>query len=129
MKNLLLITQGFPYGEAERGFLPKEYEALSRHFHLTVLSFGTTDPLLYPVAEDVDHHRYDWGGGLSPMGLLSQLGRKEVRQDIAKAFKDSLSMFPKRAAKILAYSYRAQQVTDLLRQLIIEDGIDTVIPG
>lgn len=126
MKNLLLVTQGFPYGETERGFLPTEYETLSRHFHLTVLSFGTTDPLLYPVVEGVDHRRYDWGGGLSPMGLLGQFGRKEVRQDITKAFKDSLPMFPKRAARILAYSYRAQQVTELLRQLIIEKKIDIV---
>ena len=58
MKNLLLVTQGFPYGETERGFLPTEYETLSRHFHLTVLSFGTTDPLLYHVLEVIlpDNH-------------------------------------------------------------------------
>ena len=126
MKNLLLITQGFPYGETERGFLPTEYDALSRHFHLTVLSFGTQEPLLYPVAEGVDHRRYDWGGSLKPAGLLYQLGRREVRQELKKALGDSLSLFPRRAGRILAYSYRAQQVTELLRRLIIDKQIDIV---
>lgn len=126
MKNLLLVTQGFPYGETERGFLPTEYDALSRHFHLTVLSFGTQDPLLYPVAEGVDHRRYDWGGSLKPAGLLYQLGRREVRQELKKALGDSLSLFPRRAGRILAYSYRAQQVTELLRRLIIDKQIDIV---
>lgn len=126
MKNVLLITQGFPYGESERGFLPTEYEALSRHFHLTVLAFGKDAPLLYPLMDGVEHLRYDWGGSLTPAGLLRQLGRKEVRQDIIKAAGEGMAMFPKRAAKILAYSYRAEQVTAMLRSLIEDKQIDVV---
>lgn len=126
MKNMLLITQGFPYGESERGFLPIEYEALSNHFHLTVLAFGKTEPLHYPVREGVEHLRYDWGAPLSPVGLLRQLGRKEVRKDILKAAEDGMAMLPRRAAKILAYSYRAEQVTAMLRSLIMEKQIDVI---
>ena len=33
MKNILLITQGFPFGQKERGFLPAEYDALHEHHH------------------------------------------------------------------------------------------------
>lgn len=126
MKNILLITQGFPYGESERGFLPTEYEVLSRHFHLTVLAFGKTAPLLYPVLDEAEHLRYDWGGSLTPVGLLRQLARKEVRQDLIKAAGAGVGLFPKRAVKILAYSYRAEQVTAMLRSLIAEKQIDII---
>lgn len=126
MKNILLVTQGFPYGNKECGFLPSEYEKLSQQSHLTVLSFGESAPLRYPLAEGVDHRRYDWHEPLNRMGLLRQLARREVRQDLFKAFQNGIAMFPKRAGRILAYSLRAEQMTPMLRSLIEEKQIDIV---
>lgn len=126
MKNILLVTQGFPFGKKESGFLPTEYERLSRQSHLTVLAFEKNAPLQHPLAEGVDHRRYGWESPLTRMGLLKQLRHREVRQDLLKALKAGMAQFRRCAGRILAYSLRAEQLTPMLRSLIDEKQIDVV---
>lgn len=48
-KRLLLITNGYPYGESERGFLTEEVKALSSQFDLFVMALESPDELRYPT--------------------------------------------------------------------------------
>lgn len=126
MKNILLVTQGFPFGQKERGFLPAEYDALHEHHHLTVLAFDNGDSLVHPVHEDVEHFRYSWPEHFSLLQLLAQFRYREVRQDAALAFRNEKKRFPKRAAAISAFSLRAEQMLPRLREIVIEKNIEIV---
>lgn len=48
-KTILLITNGFPFGESERSFLGEEVQQLTQQFHLDVLAPENPGPLLYPT--------------------------------------------------------------------------------
>ena len=48
-KRLLLITNGYPYGESERGFLTEEVEVLSEQFDLFIMALESQDELRYPT--------------------------------------------------------------------------------
>lgn len=126
MKNVLLITQGFPYGQSERGFLPAEYDALHQQHHLTVLAFDKGEEAVHPLHEDVEHIRYSWPEGFGLMQLLSQFRYQEVRKDAALAIRSGVKAFPKRAAAIAAFSLRAEQMLPQLRQIVTEKNIEVI---
>ena len=48
-KRLLLITNGYPYGESERGFLTEEVKVLSEQFELFIMALESKDELRYPT--------------------------------------------------------------------------------
>ena len=48
-KRILLITNGFPFGESERSFLGVEVEQLTQQFYLDVLAPDNHESLLYPT--------------------------------------------------------------------------------
>ena len=124
MKNLLLLTQGFPFGESERGFLPTEFEALQQHFQVSVLAFGTDEPARYPLADQVSYDRYDWSAPINPLRLAAQLRHAEVRADLRQALRSRKPHFHKLAGRILTYSLRAEQILPQLRQLVKQRRID-----
>lgn len=124
MKSLLLVTQGFPYGESEQGFLPAEYEALRRHFHLRVLAFDNGGTPNHPLSPDVRYDRYTWPARRSFLGLLRQLRYAEVRADIRAALSAQGPKRLKRAVRILTYSLRAEQTMPRLRRLVAEQKTD-----
>lgn len=126
MKNVLLVTQGFPYGTSEQGFLPTEYQRLAECFQLSLLSFDTTSKLTRPLSPRVVHERYCWPSRPSPLGVMKQLLRPEVRADIALLRKSRGSRFLWRALYILVFSHRAEQTMRPLRRIIRENRIDTV---
>lgn len=57
-KRLLLITNGFPYGESERGFLTEEVKALSSQFELYIMALESRDELRYPTDGIVHMQQY-----------------------------------------------------------------------
>ena len=124
--NLLLVTQGFPYGESERGFLPTELEVLRHHFQVTLLAFDNGDPLLYPLAEDVAYRRYSWPIRASVPQMIAQLRFPEVRADLRRVLRSGEANLRHKAGRLVAYSLRAQQIRPLLRSLIRERHIDLV---
>jgi glycosyltransferase involved in cell wall biosynthesis len=123
---LNLVTQGFPYGENERGFLPTELEALLRSFQVTLLAFDNGEDLRYPLAEGVTYRRYTWPAGISVPRLLAQLRFPEVRADVWHAIRTEKANLHNASARILTFSLRAQQIRALLRALIREQHIDVV---
>ena len=48
-KRVLLVTNGFPFGESERSFLGEEVKLLAEKFDLLVLAPENKDTLLYPA--------------------------------------------------------------------------------
>ena len=124
--NLLLVTQGYPYGESERGFLPTELEALRRQCQVTLLAFDNGEPLLYPPAEDVAYSRYSWPVKISLPQLFAQLRFAEVRADLWRAIRSEKANLHNVSARIVTYSLRAQQIRALLRSVIRERHIDVV---
>ena len=48
-KRILLVTNGFPFGESERGFLSEEVKCLAKRFELLVFALENGEELLYPT--------------------------------------------------------------------------------
>lgn len=126
MKNVLLVTQGFPYGQTERGFLPAEYDALHQQHHLTVLAFDNGSDTAHTLYEDVELIRYSWPAGFGLTQLIRQFRYREVRQDVKLALRSGIKALPKRAAAIAAFSLRAEQMLPQLRQIVIEKSIEFI---
>lgn len=126
MKNVLLVTQGFPYGTSEQGFLPTEYQKLQDAFHLCVCAYGDAGEPSVALSPAVVHRTYSWPGGKSLLGLLRQYKRPEVRADIALMLKSGKPKPLAAMAWILLYSYRAEQVTEYFREIISREHIDMV---
>lgn len=57
-KRLLLITNGFPFGESERGFLTEEVKVLSSQFELYIMALESRDELRYPTDGIVHIEQY-----------------------------------------------------------------------
>ena len=57
-KRLLLITNGFPFGQSERGFLSEEAKLLAEEFDLLVLAPENQEELLYPTDGILRIERY-----------------------------------------------------------------------
>ena len=67
-KSLLMITNGFPFGESERGFLSAEFPRLAREFHVHILAH-IQEPQLYPIPEGVEAERYEYSPVFRPRRL------------------------------------------------------------
>jgi len=59
-KRLLLVTNGYPFGESERGFLAEEAKQLASQFDLVILALDNQDQLIYPVdgIKRIERYRY-----------------------------------------------------------------------
>ena len=59
-KRLLLITNGYPYGESERGFLTEEVKVLSEQFELFIMALESKDELRYPTdgIQHIEQYRF-----------------------------------------------------------------------
>lgn len=126
MKKLLLITQGFPFGESERSFLTTEFEELMRAFEVSILAYGLEDKLLYPLPETVRVFRYEIEA-MQPARLAIQIFKPGVWQDIKMQVCVGIGkQTALRAGKILAYSLRAEQLKCQLQQIVEAEKIDLI---
>lgn len=126
MKRLLLVTQGFPFGESERSFLTAEFEELIRTFEVSILAYGLEDKLLYSFPEKVQVFRYGTAA-IQPLRLAMQILKPEVREDIQEASRNCrMKNKILRTGKILTYSLRAEQVEKQIKQIIKNEKIDLI---
>mgnify|MGYP003308203193 CR=1 FL=1 len=70
MKNILLVTQGFPFGQTERGFLPAEYDALHRQHHLTVLAFDNGEYTAKAITRLAENEQSSFGYNIISSELI-----------------------------------------------------------
>ena len=134
-KNLLMITNGFPFGESERGFLSAEFPRLAQEFRVHILAHSQ-EPLLYPLPEGVEAERYEYGPVFRPrqlrdfpsfFQLLTQLLTQPFRPSIFSELCRALRQSPpgqicSRLKFILGYSVSAWQLEKRLRQIVEEEG-------
>ena len=130
MPNLLLITNGFPYGESERSFLSAEFEELRKQFQVHIMTpYNAGNQVIYPVPKEVQYGQYcidsKWKRALR---LPSQLFRKEVYEDLRKASKktDSLTKRILRMVSIMAYSECADEIEHQLEEIVKTEAIGII---
>lgn len=130
-KKLLLVTNGFPFGEYERGFLPTEFQCLTQNFQVTILA-KKDGPMLYPFPKDVPVRLLPSmkpvrKGPKALLLLLSALFRPSVWREVLRAVQGC----PKKTAfqrclQILRYDLGTRRIYPLLRSIVDKDGIDLV---
>lgn len=128
MKNLLLITQWFPFGNAEVGFLQSEFQELIKHFHVTILARDNDQPLNYPLPAHVTCGKYVTRSKIRIFPyVLFQLSDKETRSEIKAVCKEqSIHKKVKRLLKVLSYGARANEVKRQIERVVIEQNIDLI---
>ena len=128
-KGLLLITNGFPFGESEQSFLRAEFRELCNHFRVRVLSLGKKEPVLYSFPLDVQAENYSFPSLRTktiPLRLL-RLMHKEVLSELFHARKGcSAKLYLHRMKHILFAYLRAQAAADDLAQIVEDDHIDVI---
>lgn len=85
-KNLLLITDGFPYGDKERSFISAEYEKLSEAFNISIVALTANTQITNSIPKCVSYQNLTWNKGQ----LLSNAFRifsKECQNEISEAKK------------------------------------------
>ena len=115
-KNLLLITDGFPYGDSERYFITKEFEILSVHFNVYTLALTNLTEVKYHEPDPGKHYRLSW----TKKELLGQIGalftpafHQEIKKNKDKKY-------------ILKYQLMASFYQQYIQQIIEEEHIDIV---
>lgn len=127
-KKLLLITNGFPFGESERGFLPAEFECLNEAFDVYVLA--RTDNQPESAWENVDKERVQCTGNppLRIVPVLLQAFRWSVIRELARAMAagGGVRLFARRVSAILRYSARASMYQEKIESICNQKGIDMI---
>lgn len=102
-KELILITDAFPYGPGEKSFVGPEVEYLSKSWNITIVSFASkkerfNEELETPLPEGV---KCVWCGSRSWLkvfcGYVKMVFTKEGRSEIRRVISEG----PKRVANIL----------------------------
>lgn len=127
-KKMLLVTHGFPFGESERGFISTEFERLADHFDIDILACETHEEIKYPIpsSKNINMERFVYSKK-KPSKIILQIFRKDVREDIKRASKSSLTKLSLyRAKKILSYSFRVGLIQKEVEKIIQKDKIDLI---
>lgn len=133
MKNLLLITQGFPYGESEQSFLRTEFLELTKNFNVTVLAGNNNDEIIYPF-EDIkfncikkEKSIFNSSKEKYKFFLRNLKLESETINDIKKALKTKgQKHYFKTIKSIIAYSVTAKYLMTIIRPIIENQKIDIV---
>lgn len=128
-KRLLLITNGYPFGESERSFLSSEVQALINHFDLFVMAPENQEPLLYSADGILGIERYRMtsfreNGSVSAFVCLFCVDTiaELFRYAKEKNFRNLLSGIK----ELLFYRYRALEMEQQIRRLVEREKIDIV---
>jgi len=134
-KKLLLITNGFPFGESERSFLNTEFQHLCREFQVHILAHSQ-EALLYPLPDGVKAERYEYGFIFRPrrladvpsfLQLLIHPFRPSVFCELRRALRHCTPRQAlARAVSILGYSVSAWQLEKRFRRITVDEGTDLV---
>lgn len=133
MKNILLITDGFPYGDCERGFITTEFYELIKYFHVTILATYRGQTMDSPIPGHIKVMRYTnpderykmaYSKFLRSLRAFLELRRPEVREDIGCAPGKIKSV--QLVRKICLYSNAASELEKFIESVIREDKIDIV---
>lgn len=126
-RKLLLITNGFPFGDSERGFLSTEYQYLQESFEVYVLARIPQPPQAQCKKLDSDRVSCTGISTMHPIQVLAQVRRRYVRTELARACrKCGTKQMIMRASAVLRYSGRADTFQNTIETLCREKGIDLI---
>lgn len=128
-KRILLITNGFPFGESERSFLGTEVEELTQRFHLIILAVENDASLIYPIGniEHVERFKYTplHSAGISEIlsNAISPIALKEFRIRIKNC---GIGMSVDGYRETLFFFHRAREIAKKITKLMEETPIDLI---
>lgn len=126
-RKILLVTNGYPFGDSERSFLSTELRYLEKSFDVSILARISEPPRSQWEGVDADRVSCTGASSLKAFEVLAELRRRDVREELQRAFKDCrLHLFAKRASAILRYSARANSFQETLKKLCAEKEIDMI---
>ncbi len=123
-EKILLVTNGFPFGNSERGFIPTEYETLRERFDVYIAA-----RIPEPEAREwdgVDRSRVFCTGSprLGVLPVLRQLFRRSVISELAHAASGcGIKLALRRAGAVLRYSARADEFVRFAKKIVDGEGI------
>ncbi len=123
---ILLITQGFPFDECERGFLEIEFEELTKCFQMNILANNITGKIVHKFPKDIPCWRYHIGK-LNIFRLPAQLRYPEVRKDIVSCWSAMKVRGKVRTTiRILACSLRAEELCHQIEEIVEHRNINFI---
>ncbi len=127
-KKLLLVTNGFPFGNSERGFLSTEYAELREKFDMYIAAriptpdAGELEAGCVSVGIEPSHVICTGGKKLSAWRTLAQILRPSVMREIWRC-RCGGALFLKRVSAVLRYSARADEFEWDIRDFAKERGL------
>ncbi|HIX06478.1 MAG TPA: glycosyltransferase [Candidatus Fournierella pullicola] len=125
-KNLLLITESFPFDEAELGFLETEFQELTECFQVTVLTSSKKQTPVCTVPQDVAFYRFE-DIRLDPLQLLGQVRHAEVRSEMHRLLpKVWRHATLRQLLDAVAFSARADKIAKQMCKIVEERNIQLI---
>ena len=126
-KKLLLITNGFPFGNSERGFILSEFNALRDRFDVYIIVRGSWASLKEGEGTNFDHVFCMGNKKLSIISTGLQMFRISVYREIRRARKGcGVGLFIRRLSAILRYSARAEEDQKIIDKIVRDEKIDII---
>ena len=128
-KRLLLVTNGFPFGESERSFLGEEVKRLAEAFDLLVLAPENQEKILYPTDGIVRIERYRFSSFrevCNISALLHIFQPSALREAWRFAKKRHFAGFVQSFKEILYYRFNVWQMEQKLGAIVQAEKIDIV---
>lgn len=128
-KRLLLITNGFPFGESERGFMTEEVKVLTQQFDLLVLAPQNQDELLYPTDGILRIERYRYSSfrktyEFRALPRILQWSTFREAWSLAKAHNFRKPIGDLR--QTLYHRFNVWEMEEKIAKLVVEEKIDIV---
>lgn len=127
MKKLLILTDGFPYGDSERAFFETEFGALHRDFTISILAqIHPGSRIIHPVPSDVTVYTYSNSKTSNVLGTILQFGKRKVTEEYSAYRKNSGSGNLRVRCCIAEYSAIAERIRARIHQIVITEHIDVI---
>lgn len=134
MKNVLLITNGFPFGDSERGFITTEFYELIGKFNVVILAVDREEKIINPIPKEIkvikyknpyDEYKTIFSRIYRVASSFKEIKRKEIREELKILRKqDKLNFNLLRS--VLIYSFSASTLENLICKLIMDNHIDII---
>lgn len=129
MKRILLITNGYPFGESERSFLGDEVQEIMKSFELYVMAPDNGEKLLYPVDGIRQIRRYSFtsfGTKKSAGMYLRVFAPSTVAEALRFVHKNHFTNVIGDTKEILLYRYHVWEVEQMIEDMVAQEKIDIV---
>ena len=128
-KRLLLITNGFPFGESERGFLTEEVKVLSSQFELYIMALESQDELRYSTDGIIHLEQYHFSSLRQSRrfdALPSVFQPASLREAWAYAKHNGFSNPIGDLRRILYFRFNVWEMEQQIAKLVETEKIDIV---